>query len=381
MMRIAVIHDWLVTYGGAERVLEQMLLELKELGEVQVFTLIDTLPSDGRAFLLGCPVHTSRLQHLPFARRRYRSYLPIMPLLMEQFDLAGFDLVVSSSHAVAKGVTTGPDTLHLCLCYSPMRYAWDLQFQYLRETGNMRGLRSAVIRLVLHYMRFVDLRTAAGVDHFAAISHFIARRIRKAYRRESVVIYPPVDLEAFQPGDARGSHFLTAGRLVPYKRVDLMIDAFRQRPDLRLDIIGDGPDRRRLERNLPDNVRLLGAVPHAVLRTRLQEARAFVFAAEEDFGIAPIEAQACGVPVIALHRGAARETIRGLDDAQPSGVFFAEQSVEDLLGAIVEFERREADLTAANCRANADRFSTPRFRQAFRAFVRGNWQAWLEDRA
>ncbi len=240
-MKVAVVHDWLVTYAGAERVLEQML---QVLPEADLFSLIDFVPDDERGFLGGRPVRTSFLQRLPWARTRYRSYLPLMPLAIEQFDLSSYDLIVSSSYAVAKGVLTGPDQLHLCMCYSPMRYAWDLQHQYLRESGLDRGLKSMLARRLLHRIRNWDARTGAGVDEFMAISRFVARRIRKVYRRESTVIYPPVDTDAFAPdwNQGREPFYLTASRMVPYKRIDLIAEAFAGMPDRTLVIIGDGPD-------------------------------------------------------------------------------------------------------------------------------------------
>ena len=361
------MHDWLVVYAGAERVLEQML---RVLPEAELFSLIDFLPDSERGFIGGRKANTSFLQRLPGARTGYRRYLPLMPLAIEQFDLSAYDVVISSSYAVAKGVLTGPDQLHLCMCYSPMRYAWDLQHQYLRETGMDRGIRGLLARQLLHRMRNWDARTGAGVDGFMAISHFVARRIRKAYRRESTVIYPPVDVESFVPGTAgREDFYLTASRLVPYKRIDLVVNAFAARPDRTLVIIGDGPQASRLQASAPPNVRFMGHQPLEVLREHMQRASAFIFAAEEDFGIVPLEAQACGCPVIAYGRGGALETIRGLDHPQPSGLFFEEQTVESLLEAVNAFEHRRASLTVSNCLENARRFAPERFRCEFERYV------------
>lgn len=365
-MKTAIVHDWLVVYAGAERVLEQML---HVIPDADLFSLIDFLPDSERGFLGGRRARTSFLQRLPGARSHYRNYLPLMPLAIEQFDLSGYDLVVSSSYAVAKGVLTGPDQLHLCMCYSPMRYAWDLQHQYLRESRLDRGFRSAIARQVLHRIRNWDARTGNGVDEFIAISRFVARRIRKAYRRDSTVIYPPVDVETFTPGPSREDFYLTASRLVPYKRVDLVVDAFAALPERTLVVIGDGPDASRIRSGAGSNVRMLGHQPVEVLREHMQRARAFIFAAEEDFGIVPLEAQSCGTPVIALGRGGARETIRGLDHDQPTGVFFAEQTPESLREAIAQFAREEFRITPAACRTNALRFAPDRFRREFATFV------------
>jgi glycosyltransferase involved in cell wall biosynthesis len=365
-MRVAIVHDWLVTYAGAERVLEQML---GVYPEADLYSLIDFVPEAERAFLGGRNVRTSFLQRLPGMRRRYRSFLGLMPLAIEQFDLSGYDLVLSSSYAVAKGVLTGPDQLHLCMCYSPMRYAWDLQHQYLRETGLDHGVKGALARWMLHRTRLWDYRTASGVDGFIAISEFIARRIWKVYRRDSTVIYPPVDVERFTPEGPRESFYVTASRIVPYKRIDLLVRSFAAMPARQLVVIGDGPEARRIRAHAAPNVRLLGEQPFAVLRDHLRRARAFVFAAEEDFGIAPLEAQACGTPVVAFGKGGALETIRGLEDSEPTGVFFQEQSEASVIEAVELFEREQKRITAGACRNNAMRFAPDRFRRELRDHV------------
>jgi glycosyltransferase involved in cell wall biosynthesis len=369
-MKIAIVHDWLVTYAGAERVLEQMLAVYPN---AELYSLIDFVPESERGFLGGRRARTSFLQRMPGARRHYRSYLPLMPLAIEQFDLSSHDLVISSSYAVAKGILTGPDQLHICMCYSPIRYAWDLQHQYLRETGLDRGLRSVFARTLLHYMRNWDARTGNGVDEFIAISGFVARRIRKVYRREAVVIYPPVDVCEFTPGQSKDDSYVTASRLVPYKRIDLLVDAFSGMPDRRLVVIGDGPELRRIRSKAGSNVTLLGTQPLSVLREHLQRARAFVFAAEEDFGIAPLEAQACGTPVIAFGKGGSIETIRGLEHPQPTGVFFDEQTVPAVQHAVELFEREQHRISPAACRENALRFDSDRFRRQFEELVRGKY--------
>jgi len=255
------------------------------------------------------------------------------------------------------------------MCYSPMRYAWDLQHQYLRETGLDRGVKGALARWMLHRMRIWDQRTAGGVDNFIAISRFIARRIWKVYRRESTVIYPPVDIDAFTPEGPRENFYVTASRMVPYKRIDLIVEAFAAMPERQLVVIGDGPEARRIRARSAPNVRFLGQQAPTGLRDHLRRARAFVFAAEEDFGIAPLEAQACGTPVIAFGKGGALETVVGLEGAEPSGVFFAEQSVSSIREAVERFEQEAGRITADACRANALRFGPDRFRKEFRSYV------------
>ncbi len=365
-MKVAIVHDWLVTYAGAERVLEQIL---SLYPEADLYSMIDFVPESERAFLQGHKPHTSFIQALPGARRHYRSYLPLMTLAVEQFDLSAYDLVISSSYAVAKGVLTGPDQLHLCYCYSPMRYAWDLQHLYLRESRLDRGIRGGLARYSLHRLRLWDVRTANGVDGFIAISKFIARRIWKVYRRESEIIHPPVDTEQFDLSLEKADYFVAASRLVPYKRMDLIAEAFGQLPDHNLVIIGDGPEAPKLKSRLRSNCQWLGYQPPEVLREHLRKARAFVFAAEEDFGIAPLEAQASGTPVIALGRGGVLETIKGLDDPCPTGIFFPEQTVASLIEAVSRFDQESTRMKPSACRENALRFSADRFRRQFQDYV------------
>ena len=370
-MKIAIVHDWLTVYAGAERVLEQIL---HLYPDADLFSLVDFLPETQRGFIHNKPVRTSFLQKLPFARARYRHYLCLMPLAIEQFDLSGYDLVISSSYAVAKGVITGPDQLHISYVYSPMRYAWDLQHQYLRETGLDKGIRSWLAKWVLHKMRIWDARTANGVDSFIAISHFIARRIWKVYRREASVIYPPVDTANFALHEQKEDFYLTASRMVPYKKIDLIVEAFNGMPNKKLIVIGDGPHFKKIQAKANQNITLLGYQEQDHLKSFMQRAKAFVFAAEEDFGISPLEAQACGTPVIAYAKGGALETIRGLDDENPTGVFFKEQNAAAIVNAIEEFEQARSSISAERCRENALRFGQERFRHELKVFIDQAWE-------
>lgn len=365
-MKIAIIHDWLVTFAGAERVLKE-LLEI--FPDADLFSTVCFLSEEERAFLRGRSVKTTFIQKMPRAKQNYRSYLPLMPLAIEQLDLTGYDVVISSSYAVAKGVLTGPDQLHISYVHSPIRYAWDLQHAYLREARLDRGLKGAVARALLHYMRLWDVRTAHGVDRFVANSQFIARRIRKVYRRDATVIYPPVDTEAFTPEENKEDFYLTASRLVPYKCIPMIAQAFASMPERRLVVIGDGPEMPAVRARAGENVTILGYQPEAVLRDHMRRARAFVFAAEEDFGITPVEAQACGTPVIAYARGGTQETVRGLDHSHPTGLHFREQTCEAIVNAVEEFERNESRITPAACRQNALRFTARSFRENFSALV------------
>lgn len=363
-MRVALVHEWLVTYGGSERVVEEIL---ECFPEADVFSLIDFM--EDRDFLKGKAVKTSFVQKLPLAKRKYRAYLPLFPLAIEQFDLSGYDLIISSSHAVAKGVLVGPDQLHVSYVHSPIRYAWDLQHQYLNEARLTSGMRSMFARIALHYLRTWDVRTANGVDAFVVNSEFIGRRVDRVYRRESMVVYPPVDTEEFQLCTEKESFYVTVSRMVPYKKVDLIVEAFSGTPERKLIVIGDGPDMEKVRAKAGPNVTIMGHQSFSVLRDYLQRARAFVFAAEEDFGISIVEAQACGTPVIAFGKGGACESV--IDDTQPmpTGVFFNEQTVESVQAAVARFEAGAQKFRPENCRANAERFSKAAFRSGFLSAV------------
>ena len=364
MLKVAVVHEWLVDYSGSERVLEQLLTMFPN---ADLFAVVDFLPDDLRHFIQHKSAKTTFIQAFPLARKRYRSYLPFMPLAIEQLDLSEYELILSSSHAVSKGVLTGPDQLHISYVHTPIRYAWDLQHQYLKESGLKRGLKGWLARWILHKIRLWDMRTANGVDAFVANSWFIARRIRKTYRREATVVYPPVDVAGFTLREQKDDFYLTASRMVPYKKVDLIVEAFSKMPQNKLVVIGDGPDFDKVKLKAGGNVTLLGYQNSEVLRDYMQRAKAFVLAAEEDFGIAPVEAQACGTPVIAFGKGGALETVRGLDHKSPTGLFFLEQTVPALIEAVERFETQ--NFIPSVCRENALRFAPERFREELKAVI------------
>ncbi|MGF6569465.1 glycosyltransferase involved in cell wall biosynthesis [Paraburkholderia sp. GAS333] len=363
-MKVAIVHDWLVAPGGAEKVLEQII---ECFPDADLFSLVDFL--EDRAMLGGRAVTTSFIQQLPFARTRLGAYLPLMPRAIRQFDLSEYDLVITSSSAVAKGVVVGQNQIHVSYVHSPLRCAWDLQHQTLRERNLTRGPKSWAARAWLHHMRGWDARSANSVDRLITNSHFIARRVMKTYRRDAAVIPPPVDLHRFEVRAQKDDFYLTASRMVSYKRIDLIVDAFNATPHRKLVVIGDGPQSAALRARAGPNVTVLGYQPFAVLKDYLQRARAFVFAAEEDFGIVPLEAQACGTPVIAFGKGGALETVVPVGEPLATGVYFARQTVESMLGAIERFERLRERITPAACRANAERFSAAVFRRAFMAEV------------
>ncbi len=367
--RVAIVHDFLYTYAGAERVLEQLV---NVYPDAEIFTLFDFLDESQRGFIQGKKAHTSFIQKLPFARKRHRVYLPLMPLAIEQHDLSGFDIILSSSYLAAKGVITRPSQLHVCYCHSPARYAWDLQHQYLRTSNMERGLRSLLAKMVLHYLRLWDTRSANSVDLFLTNSDFVGRRVEKIYRRSSTTIYPPADVDFFSPGEAREDFYFSASRLVPYKRMELLVESFRRMPEKRLIIAGDGPELESLRAGAPANVKVLGHISGDDLRRYMQLARAFLFAAEEDFGIVLVEAAACGTPAIAFGRGGAREIIV----ENQTGLFFHRQQPEDVVAAIRDFESREWNHQAIQ--AHAAKFGAERFRTEIRDFVAEHWEQFAD---
>lgn len=360
-LRVAIVHEWLDTYGGSERVLEQFLLCFPS---ADIFAVVDFMGERERGFLRGRKVHTSFVQRLPFARRYFRHYIGLMPIAMQQLDLSGYDLVISSNHAVAKGVLTGPDQVHISYVHSPMRYIWDLQHQYLGQMGIDRGLKSIYARWQFARLRQWDVSTAHQVDYFVANSSYIARRVRRTYRREAMVIHPPVDIDRFVPGSRKEDFFLLACRFVPYKRADMVVQSFAHRGDRRLVVVGDGPeaDRVRAAARGAPNIEFVGTVGRDVLIGLMQRARAFVFAAEEDFGITLVEAQACGTPVIAYGRGGAIDIVRTEKAEWRTGLLFDQQTPDAITEAVDRFETLEHQITSDACRMNALRFSEARFR-------------------
>lgn len=363
--RVAFVRDWLTTYTGADRTMDAAL-EL--FPAAPVYTLVYQREHFAGTAVARREVRTSFLDRLPGGRRAYRALFPLMPFAIEQFDLREFDLVVSFSHSVAKGVLTRADQLHLAYVFTPARYAWDLYVQTLETLGPPATLLRGAIRALFHYFRVWDVVAATRPDAFIAASHTAARRIWKTYRRSAHVIPPPVEIDRFRADRPREEFYLTVSRLVPYKRVDLLVDAFNrlQRP---LVVIGDGPERRRLTRLAGPTVRLLGRQPDAVVADYLERCRAFVFAAEEDFGIALVEAQAAGAPVIAYARGGASETVV----AGETGLLFANQTPAALVDAVEAFEAMAGRFHPERIRLTTKRFSRPRFQEAFAALVDREW--------
>lgn len=364
-LKVAIAHEWLDTYAGSERVVEQIL---NLYPHAELFSLVDFLAADERWFIHNKAVTTSFIQRLPRARKHFRQYLPLMPIAIEQFDLSTYDIVISSHHAVAKGIVTRADQLHISYVHTPIRYAWDLQWQYLEQAGLKRGVKGLLTRLILHYLRLWDASSASRVDCFVANSRYIARRIWKTYRRSAQVIYPPVAVQRFRCDRPRGDFYLTVSRFVPYKRVDLTVAAFT-RLGLPLVVIGDGAERSQLERSAGPNIQFLGYQSNAAVTDYMERCKAFVFPAEEDFGITPVEAQAAGAPVIAYGRGGVAETvIHG-----KTGLLFPRQTVDALTSAVVDFEQGMDLLASDMIRQHAEQFSEERFQQEFQQFLDDVW--------
>lgn len=361
-MKVALIHEWLTIIGGSENVFKEIAALYPN---ADIYTLVARDETIATLNLSEHKVTTSFIQKLPFAKSRYRSYLPFFPLAIEQFDLSGYDLIISSSHAVAKGVLTNSNQIHICYCHSPIRYAWDLHHQYLKEAGLNKGIKGFIARYLLHRIRQWDIISTNRVDHFIANSKYIGKRIKKVYNRESTVIYPNVATEEFLPVYEKKDYYVTCSRFVPYKKIDLIVEAFAQMPDKKLYVIGDGPDFKKVSKLAKSNVIMLGYQPFDTLKKYLSEARAFVFAAEEDFGILPVEAQACGTPVIAYKKGGALESVV----ENKTGIFFENQTASSIKEAVEWFDINLLLFNYEKIAEHAASFSTARFKTEFLAFI------------
>ncbi|SDD96064.1 Glycosyltransferase involved in cell wall bisynthesis [Mucilaginibacter pineti] len=361
-MKVALVHEWLTVIGGSENVFKEIA---SLYPEADIYTLVARDETIMKLGLSGHKVTTSFIQKMPFSKTKYRSYLPLFPLAIEQFDLSDYDLIISSSHAVAKGALTNSNQVHICYCHSPIRYAWDLHHQYLKETGLHKGLKGFIAKYLLHRIRQWDIVSTNRVDHFVANSKYISRRIKKIYGRESTVIYPNVATEDFKPVFEKKDFYVTCSRFVPYKKIDLIVSAFAQMPDKTLYVIGEGPDFKKVSRLATPNTILLGYQPFDVLKKYLGEAKAFIFAAEEDFGILPVEAQACGTPVIAYKKGGAMESVI----ENETGIFFNEQSAGAIKSAVERFDVSSLCFNYNDIVKHAAGFSTERFKKEILSYI------------
>ncbi|HEX2578833.1 MAG TPA: glycosyltransferase [Rhabdochlamydiaceae bacterium] len=365
-MKTVLIHDWLVSLGGAEKVLNAIY----SIYPSAIYTLVKKEGVLNKTSFADAKIITSFIQKLPFAMQNHRNYLPFFPSAVESFDLSDFDVILSSSHAVAKGIKITQQQLHICYCHTPMRYAWDLEGDYL---SHLSGIKEVLAKWTLSYLRKWDVGNLESIHYFIANSHYIADRIKRVYGRDAEVIYPPVQTEKYQIQQNKEDFYLTMSRLVPYKRVDLIVEAFSKMSSKRLVVIGDGPEMEKLKKIAGKNVELLGFQEDGIAKDYLERARGFVFAAEEDFGIAPVEAQAAGTPVIAYGKGGVLETVI----ENQTGIFFMEQTATSLIEATHQFEKMQFD--PERIRLNAERFNETRFKNEFKQFVEDKWEDFCEN--
>lgn len=355
-LKYALVHEWLTpkATGGSELVVQEILKHI----DADLYALIDFESTNPQSYLYGRSIGTTFLQHLPLARNGVQKYLPLLPLAIEQLDLREYDVVLSSSHAVAKGILTSPQQLHICYCHTPMRYAWDLTFDYLRSSRMGHGLQGWMTRYLLHQLRQWDALCANRVDYFLANSQHTARRIWRCYRRQATVVYPPVNIERFSVCEQKADFYLTVSRLVSYKQISLIVQAFNQL-GYPLVVIGNGPDLETIRNLAQPNVQVLGFCDDTVVEQYMAQAKAFVYAACEDFGIALVEAQACGTPVIAYGAGGALETVRDIRQHPDSGtgLLFKTQSVAALVEAVKTFEAVKSAFSPEKARFNASFFA------------------------
>ena len=361
-MKVAFVQDWLTVNGGAEKVAKEILNCFEE---VDVFALFDFLSDqDRKEIIKGKQSKTSFIQKLPFAQKAYRNYLPLFPKAIESINFEGYDLIISSSYSVAKGLKKAtPKQVHVCYCHSPIRYAWDLEDEYL---SHISGLKKILARYFLKYIRKWDLKTANRPDHYLTNSNFVAERIQRIYKQNARVIYPPIDTTSFAHHEQKENYYLTSSRLVAYKKIDLIVKAFKDLPHLKLIVSGDGPELNNLKEMATDNVQFVGFVEKPQLIEYIQKAKAFILAAEEDFGITSIEAQSCGTPVIAYKKGGYLETVI----ENKTGVFFEEQTPKSIAQAVADFESKKLTFTKEDFMKNVQRFSIERFKVEFNSFIK-----------
>lgn len=363
-----MVHDWLTGQRGGEKVLE-VFAEI--FPDAPIYTLFHFSGSQAES-LEKRDIRTSFLQKMPFNKKRYRWYLPFFPLAVELFDLQAFDLVLSSSHCVAKGAIPSPDALHISYIHSPVRYAWNQYFAYF-SPDKMGFFTRRLVPPLIHRLRQWDVTSTTRVDHFLANSETVARRIHRYYRRKAEVVYPPVDTEQFKLGGQQEDYFLLVSALVPYKRIDLAVEAFN-RNGWKMKIVGKGPEYKKLKKEAHKNIEFLGFLPPQDLVTAYQGAKALLMPGEEDFGINSLEAQACGIPVVAYGKGGARETIV----SQETGLFFEESTVQSLQGALDKFQTMPFNKTAI--RENALAFSKERFKEKVSSLFREKWNAFQSEK-
>lgn len=372
-MKVAIIQEWLVTVGGSDKVVKAIL---DVFPNADIYTLVAKKEICEE---LGIPwekVHTSFIQKMPLGIRKHRAYLPLFPFAIEQFDLRGYDVILSSSHAVAKGVLTKADQLHICYCHSPIRYVWDMYNEYLEEAHLDKGLKSWPVRYMLHRIRKWDMLSSFRVDYFISNSNYVGKRIRETYRREATTIHPNIDISSFDLCEEKEDFYLASSRLVSYKKIDIIIEAFNRMPEKKLVVVGGGPNLNEYQKLAKENVTVMGYQSFDVLKDKMQHAKAFIFAADEDFGMIPIEAESCGTPVIAYGHGGSLETV----SEGKTGLFFKEQTPEAVIEAVNRFETMgEKPFDYKICRKWAEGFSEERFKREIKKFVEEKYKEFIED--
>lgn len=370
-LKIALIHDWCYVNGGAEKVVKA----INEVWpQIDNYTLFDVMNSSDKEYIFGKKKLTpSFIQYFPFLKKKHRYYFPLFKYAIEEFNLDKYDIVLTSSAGFSKNVLTNHNQLHICYCHSPMRYAWDFYHSYTNKRQLKNPILRNVVKLFFHKLRIWDVIGSNRVDFFVVNSKNIRNRLNKIYRRDSYVIYPPVDVEGFSLSKEKQSYYVTASRLVDYKRVDIIVEAFNNLSDKKIYIIGSGPEQKNLEKKaISKNIIFLNHISKDELINKFQKAKAFIFAANEDFGIVPVEAQACGTPVIAYASGGSLETVIN----KKTGLYFEEQTKESLVSAVIDFEKIK--LNQNEIRQNAENFSTKAFKSRFKSFVELKYKEFIE---
>jgi len=365
-VKVALVHDWFNDVGGAEKVVKEII---DCFPEADIYCLFDFFDDKKRKlFLHGKTTRKSFIQNIPLARKFYRFLFPLFTRAIESLDLSGYDLIISSSYCVAKGIKKNKEQLHICYCHSPVRYAWNLREDYTK------AVQGALKRKVLNYffdrLKEWDIKSNDRVDYFIANSHNVQERIKENYKRDSVVIYPPVEIEAYALTLKKDNYYMTVSRQVAYKKTELLVKAFSQLPDLQFEVAGDGPNKKKLEKLASSNVKILGFIDEQTKKSKVQNAKAFIAAANEDFGITIVEAQAAGTPVIVPYIGGYKETV-----TDETGLFYKEQTVEDIVEAIVSFEKQKSKFLPENFAKNVNRFKTSRFHNELLSYVKSTYDA------
>ena len=359
-MKIALLHDWIIEIAGSEKVFKEICEIIKD-GEI--WTIVYDKNSLKLLGIENRKVNSTIVQKFPFSKKLYRYYFFLYPIIVEQIDISKYDIIISSSHAFIKGVLKNSNQIHICYCHTPIRYAWDLYFDYINSLNPFFKILASYF---LHKIRIWDYISSQRIDYFIANSYNVAKRIKMTYNKDAIVIYPPVDVESFEVETKKENFYITAGRMVEYKKIDIIVKAFSKLKDKKLIVIGDGPNFKKIKKLSSSNVELLGHVNFETLKNYLKKAKAFIYMADEDFGILPVEAQACGTPVIAYRKGGVLESVI----ENKTGLFFDYQNEESLIDAILKFEKIEDKFEPYEIRKNSEKFSKEEFRKKFLEFFK-----------